>query len=130
MYKASSSTDMDAIATRAPGLPMSYYDVPDAAEAIFSTCIRSHPKRKLEKPYPPVIARTNLGVDVQRKCADIRKKFPEAARRVEAGIKRWNDLYYFFDAVDLWVEGPAFCFSVIHRLGGTSHLHNCQNFWA
>lgn len=105
---------------------MSYYDVPHDAAAVFSTDMQRQPKRKLEEPFPSVIIRTNLPVDIQRKCAELRTRFPEVAIHVE-GIESWTSLYHFFDAVDLWSEGPDFCYFVIHRLGGKSHLYNCRH---
>jgi len=54
--------------------------------------------------------------DVQKKAASLVKKFPDLARTIEP-ITEWYHLYKYFDAYDLWIEGAAFCFFVIHRIG-------------
>ncbi|CZR51812.1 uncharacterized protein PAC_01689 [Phialocephala subalpina] len=105
-----------AVVLPAPGLPLSYYaDIPDQVPAIFSTALETQPKRKLVEPYPLSIIRTDLLGDVQRKCESLWKKFPNETSRVR-NSSDWYQLYRYFDAVDLWVEGPVFCFAVIDRL--------------
>lgn len=133
---------MELISTPPPGLPLSYYDIPDFFRAIFSTSLGSLPKRELVYPYPAVMVRTNLGIDVQRKCQDLWSRFPDQVRMIGplarySGEKAWYELYNFFDAIDLWIETPAFCFSVIHRLAGKFSIppiaifalkdHDCTN---
>ncbi|KUJ23239.1 uncharacterized protein LY89DRAFT_176977 [Mollisia scopiformis] len=117
-FYPSSTAKLDmtaAIPTPAPGLHISFYDLPDAVPAIFSTCMQSRPKRKLVAPYPQTMVRSDLGLDVQRKVKALWERNPVEARKI-IGIQEWFDLYRYFDAVDLWVEGPIFCYSVIFRL--------------
>ncbi|KAF8864903.1 hypothetical protein BDZ45DRAFT_497050 [Acephala macrosclerotiorum] len=105
-----------AVVLPAPGLPLTYYtDIPDEVPAIFSTSLQTQPKRKLIQPYPQSMTRTDLLGDVQRKVDSLWDRFPNEVRRVRH-TENWYALYRYFDAVDLWVEGPAFCFTVIHRL--------------
>jgi hypothetical protein len=60
--------------------------------------------------------RTNLNHDVQKKAAQLARQFPELARGITP-ITDWYHLYRYWDAVDLWIEGAAFCYFVIHRIG-------------
>src|SRR5450432_3034164 len=41
------------------------------------------------------------------------KEHPEVAESVMIPPKAWKDLYNYFDAVDLWKEGPGFLFHVL-----------------
>jgi hypothetical protein len=59
--------------------------------------------------------RSSLEADVLMRCDQLREEFPTIARSVERP-KGWTDLYAFFDAHDLYTEGPLFCFQVVGRL--------------
>jgi len=101
------------------GMPLSFWRTPDNAVSAFSTHLGLYPKRQLpELPdqFPPPVVRSNLNQDVQKKAQSLAKQFPELARGITP-INDWYHLYKYFDAVDLWIEGAAICFFVIHRIG-------------
>jgi len=100
------------------GMPCSFWWTPDNAVAAFSTYLGKYPKRQLPRtePWPVPILRSNVHHDVQKKAASLVKQFPDLARTIEP-ITEWYHLYKYFDAYDLWIEGAAFCFFVIHRIG-------------
>jgi hypothetical protein len=98
------------------GMPVSFWQTPDNAVAAFSTQLGRYPKRQLPRPLPAPIIRSNMNHDVQKKAQSLVKQFPELARRITP-INEWYHLYKYFDAYELWIEGAAFCFFVIHRIG-------------
>ncbi len=98
------------------GMPQSFWRTPDNAAAAFSTQLGRYPKRQLPDPLPPPIARSNMNWDIQKKAQNLVRQFPELARGITP-IHEWYHLYKYFDAHDLWVEGAAFCFFVIYRIG-------------
>ena len=101
-------------------LPAYFYNVPDTARSIFSTILGSKPKRKLQHPRPLPIIRSSMKGDIEPKALQLAKDFPEAVRNITIAPRRWEELYDYFDAVDLWVEGPSFLFYVIHKLAITN----------
>jgi hypothetical protein len=100
-------------------MPRSWYDVPESAAAIFSTRNQTLQKRRLVDPLPPPVIRSELLVDVQNKAALLRHQFPDLILQVRTP-QTWNDLYRYFDGVDLWTETPTFLFHVITSISNTN----------
>ena len=97
-------------------MPTQFYDVPEACLAIFSTNCGAIAKRQLPDPPPPSIVRSDIDGDIQRKATALWQEFPVQIQHVRCPLA-WEDLYTYFDAVDLWTEGPEYLFEVIRYIG-------------
>lgn len=84
--------------------PPSFFILPDDAHASFSTGMSKNPKRPALDPPPPPIARSDLESEIDRKAAHLRAQLPELARTIKTATQ-WAELYGYFDAQDLQVEG-------------------------
>jgi hypothetical protein len=100
------------------GMPATFWWTPSHAVCAFSTQQGRYPTRQLstDQPYPLPVMRTNMNLDIQKKALQLVKQFPELTRAITP-LNDWYHLYRYWDAVDLWIEGAAFCFFVIHRIG-------------
>ena len=96
-------------------LPLSFYDIHESCPAIFSTRLQTLPKRALVEPFPCPIIRSNIQLDIDEKVQQLRDQFPDHARYVQP-VRNWLDLHHYFDAVDLYLDGPDFCYQVLSRL--------------
>ena len=96
--------------------PPHFYKVPTNAPALFSTRRGTIDKKPLLDPLPFIVLRSNDSVEIQAKAALLRKQFPDIAMQV-LPPSRWEDLYKYFDAADLWTEGTWFCYYVLCDLG-------------
>jgi hypothetical protein len=96
-------------------LPVEFYDVPDHCKAIFSTRLGTIPKRKLEVPYPYQIVHSNIKQDVEVKAHMLRGQFPGHICAVKAPTE-WTDLYKYFDAYDIYLEGAEFCIQILYQI--------------
>jgi hypothetical protein len=103
-------------------LPKKFYDnIPHDAPALFSTKNGSREKRQLQSPPPPPVARSDLDHEVKRMAALLRKTLPDVASTIR-NPSSWIDLYYFFDAVDLWVEGAPFLYFVLSHISRDNEI--------
>lgn len=96
-------------------LPAKFYNVPADAPALFSTKNGARAKRQLYNPPPAPVVRSNFDDEVKRMASLLRKELPQIADQIRNPTS-WKDLYYFFDAVDLWVEGAVFLYFVISHI--------------
>jgi hypothetical protein len=96
-------------------LPPSFYSVHESCPAIFTTRLQTLPKRALVEPFPCPIVRSNIQLDIDEKVQQLRDQFPDHARYVQP-VRNWSDLHQYFDAVDLYVDGPDFYYQVLSRL--------------
>lgn len=102
-------------------LPAKFYNVPADAPAMFSTRNGTRAKRQLFTPSPAPIVRSDFDGEVKRMAALLRKELPQVAGLIR-NPGAWKDLYYFFDAVDLWVEGAVFLYYVISHISKDNEL--------
>jgi hypothetical protein len=96
--------------------PMSFYDLPAQAAAIFSTKMGQCEKRSLPKPPPSTVVRSNLDADVAEKAAALEGAFPPHLVRSIKEPRGWKDLYEYFDGHGLYVDGVVFCWHVIGQI--------------
>lgn len=96
-------------------LPAKFYNVPADAPALFSTRNGTRVKRQLLNPPPAPVVRSDFDEEVKRMAALLRKELPQVAGLIRNPTS-WKDLYYFFDSVDLWVEGAVFLYFVISHI--------------
>jgi hypothetical protein len=103
-------------------LPKKFYDnIPRDAPALFSTKNGTRQKRQLHSPPPPPVARSDLDQEVKRMAALLRRTLPDVASTIR-NPRSWIDLYYFFDAVDLWVEGASFLYFVLSHISKDNEI--------
>jgi hypothetical protein len=100
------------------GMPEQFWYTPPNGVCAFSTQNGHFPKRQLPQgeQWPLQIMRSDLQHDIQKKAKTIAKQFPALARGITP-IDNWYHLYKYWDAVDIWVEGPHFLFYVLQCLG-------------
>jgi hypothetical protein len=103
-----------------PGLK--FYKVPDRFPARFSTKNGKIPKRELPLPASPRITRSDVDEEIRCKAATLRDEFPDIARNISKPLSSWFELYDYFDAVDLWREGPAFLFYVLNHISNENRV--------
>lgn len=104
-------------------LPDSFYSNGEAhkSEAKFSTNNGQQEFRGAQNPPPPMIARSDLIAEIIRMEAKLRAQFPEVARLAK-NITRWYDLFDYFDAYDIQLEGPEFLFAVLSHMAAVNHF--------
>ena len=102
-------------------LPAKFYNVPADAPAVFSTRNGIRAKRLLCIPPPAPVVRSDFDQEVKRMAALLRKELPQVAGLIR-NPGSWKDLYYFFDAVDLWVEGAVFLYFVISHISKDNEI--------
>jgi hypothetical protein len=93
-----------------------YRNIPSDALARFSTHNQTRPKRPLVEPLPARIVRSDVGAEISRVANLVRQRLPPDIVRQIQVAENWDDLYDYFDAVDLWVETPVFLFYVINLI--------------
>lgn len=99
-----------------------FYVLPTNSKAIFSTNNGKYEKRSLQNPLPMRVARSDFAKDVEAKFQILWDRFHFNLHDLKPLQKR-EELYQFFDAVDLYVEGIEFCFRVVGMLSDYSqHL--------
>jgi hypothetical protein len=117
--------------------PEDFYILPQRALAIFSTCAGLYPKRELLTPAPDPVVRTDVHGDVEKMAANLCNKFPDHAYDLRPPLT-WYDLYQYFDAVDLWIDGPRFYYLVLyeiynrmeaHRIDAHAQIHAFSKAW-
>lgn len=86
------------------------------APATFSTKCGTRAKRPLPTPPPVPILRSNISEAVSARAEALETEFPKFIRSVDPP-RSWEDLYRYFDAYDLYLEGVDFCFHVITQIG-------------
>jgi hypothetical protein len=98
-----------------PGpLPPTFFtDIPPGSAAIFSTLLGTRPFRPLPNPVPIHAIRSGSGNDIRDKSYDLFKRYLGIAESIVTPPAAWQDLYRYFDATDLWTEGPGFLFHVL-----------------
>jgi len=111
-----------------PSMPREFYNLPKDAPALISSHFGKHPKRELADPPPAPIARSDGPDDIVRKANYFRKQFPIFSRKIRA-LTTWEQLYHFFDAYDLQLEGPAFLFYVINHLANENFAMDRDEAW-
>ncbi|ELR05236.1 hypothetical protein GMDG_01674 [Pseudogymnoascus destructans 20631-21] len=100
--------------------PELFTNFPLNAPAFFSTNLRSRAIRLVPKPAPQYAVRTNDPNDIYERANSYRDKYPDFVHTIQSLPIAWDDLYTYFDPLDIWMEGAGFCFHVIHRLAGTN----------
>src|ERR1700712_5586693 len=106
------------------GMGVDFFQNPPAnARALFSTDLCRTAMRKLPNPLPDFdqlpmpILRSNIPLDVEKKIEALDSVFGLENTKLVTVPKSWLDLYTYFDAVDLWIEGLNFCYHVVDRMG-------------
>jgi hypothetical protein len=102
-------------------LPAKFYNVPADAPAFFSTRNGTRAKRELHSPPPAPVVRSDFDQEVKRMAELLRKELPHVAGLIR-NPGSWKDLYYFFDAADLWVEGAVFLYFVISHISKENEI--------
>lgn len=97
-------------------LPKAFYDLPADSRAVFSTAHGRYPKRNLPEPLPLCITRSNVALDVEKKADALWEPFYYDIYHNLRRPGSWYDLYQWFDAVDLHIEGASFCYFVLLNL--------------
>lgn len=100
--------------------PELFTNFPPNAPAFFSTNLRSRSIRLVPKPAPQYAVRTNDPNDIYERANFYRDKYPGFVHTIQSLPIAWEDLYTYFDPLDIWMEGAGFCFHVIHRLAATN----------
>ncbi|KFY80952.1 hypothetical protein V499_00247 [Pseudogymnoascus sp. VKM F-103] len=100
--------------------PELFTNFPPNAPAFFSTNLRSRSIRLVPKPAPQYAVRTNNPNDIYERANFYRGKYPGFVHTIQSLPIAWEDLYTYFDPLDIWMEGAGFCFHVIHRLAATN----------
>ncbi|OBT64148.1 hypothetical protein VE03_06274 [Pseudogymnoascus sp. 23342-1-I1] len=96
--------------------PELFTNFPPNALAFFSTNFGSRAARLIPNPAPQYAVRTNDPNDICERANYYREKYPEFVHSIQSLPITWEDLYTYFDPLDIWMEGAGFCFHVIHRL--------------
>ncbi|KAG9242882.1 hypothetical protein BJ878DRAFT_147093 [Calycina marina] len=113
-YGSIASRIQVAVATQY-GIPAAFFNVPKQSPCKFSTLNCTKEKRPPLHPAPPMIVRADLPLEIHRKAAELRVQLPQVARSAEKPAD-WPDLYKYYDAQDLQVEGPVFLYYVLNVL--------------
>lgn len=103
-----------------------YHDVPAYHPAVFSTNNGEHEFRSASNPPPPVIARSDIAIEIQRKANNLRNKLPSIAATISEPLGNWKELYKYFDAHDIQVEGPAFLYYVLNQMGHENRMYTAH----
>jgi hypothetical protein len=96
-------------------LPKDFFKLPANAKALFSTNRQKRAKRDLPDPAPAPIVRSNPLNDVYEKANGLWDKYYDEIYELKQPTS-WFDLHQFFDAVDLYTDGPDFCYMLIVHL--------------
>lgn len=104
-------------------LPKSFYSLPANSRAVFSTAHGKYPKRDLPEPPPLCITRSSVALDVEKKAEALWEPFYYDIYNNIRRPESWYDLYHWFDAVDLYVEGASFCYFVLLNLFERMEYH-------
>ena len=96
--------------------PDFFINFPSHAPAVFSTHNGSLPIRHLPAAMPCPVIRTNFRHDVIVTAEKYAAKFPQIVEKLEYLPMVWQDLYHFWDPMDLYVEDPGFLFHVLHLI--------------
>lgn len=102
-----------------------FYVLPADSEAIFSTQNSKYEKRSLSTPPPLRIARSDVAKDVDAKFNTLWDQYRLQLHDLKP-LHREEELYRFFDAVDLYTEGRDFCWKVVARLSNHSQMLGTQ----
>lgn len=94
--------------------PDFFINFPPHAPAVFSTHNGSLPIRRLPSGMPCPVIRTSFRHDVIVTADKYAAKFPQIVEKLEYLPMVWQDLYHFWDPMDLYVEDPGFLFHVLH----------------
>lgn len=120
-----------------PGpLPPSFFtDIPRGSPAIFSTLLGTKPFRPIPHPVPVHAIRSGSENDIRDKSCSLFKRYPTIAESIMTPPTAWPDLYHYFDATDLWMEGAGFLFHVLGYIVkvNVTKLNFLENFareWA
>ncbi|RFU32627.1 hypothetical protein B7463_g3724, partial [Scytalidium lignicola] len=108
-------------------MPREFYEVPGSAPALFSTNRSTLPKRQLQEPLPPRIARSCINIDLALKINYYWTTFPDLMGYVRTP-ENWSDLYQYFDAVDLWTQGPDFLFYLLNTISNINQTREIEIF--
>lgn len=100
--------------------PELFTKFPPNAPSLFSTNLRSRAVRYVPIPAPQYAVRTNDPNDIYERANFYRDKYPEFVHSIQSLPIAWEDLYTYFDPLDIWMEGAGFCFHVIHRLAAVN----------
>jgi hypothetical protein len=100
--------------------PELFKNFPPNALAVFSTNFQNRPVRFVPNPAPQYTVRTYCPTDIFEKAKYYREKYPEFVHSIQQLPVVWEDLYTYFDPLDIWEEGAGFCFHVIHRLAAVN----------
>jgi hypothetical protein len=91
--------------------------IPKDSRALFSTHGGTRPVRSLPDPSPPRVLRTGLyeshESDVRKKAFFLLRTYPDIAQTIVIPPVSWEDLYHYFDGMDIWTEGAWFLFCVL-----------------
>ncbi|OBT83261.1 hypothetical protein VE02_07603 [Pseudogymnoascus sp. 03VT05] len=115
--------------------PELFTNFPANAPAFFSTNFGSRAIRLVPKPAPQYAVRTNDPNDIYERVNFYRDKYPNFVHSIQSLPIAWEDLYTYFDPLDIWMEGAGFCFHVIHRLAAiniekTRQIESFVNEWS
>jgi len=103
---------IEGVMVKAPSLDF-YTAMPDDAPALFSRRYADVAQpRKLVMPAPYHSRSAWSDQKVELVAKDFRRTLPGVCAMVDE-IKRWEDLFMYFDAYDLWGEGAWNLFAVI-----------------
>ncbi|KAL3425490.1 hypothetical protein PVAG01_02281 [Phlyctema vagabunda] len=92
--------------------PRSFYEVPYYSKAMISTCLGQHAKRQLVEPFPAQVTHSDYHADVIEMAYQLRCQHPKLLSSIKTP-RSWNDLYEYYDSVDLWTQGPRFLMCVL-----------------
>ncbi|KFY66986.1 hypothetical protein V496_01816 [Pseudogymnoascus sp. VKM F-4515 (FW-2607)] len=114
--------------------PELFTNFPPHAPAFFSTNFGSRVVRIVPNPAPQYAVRTNDPNDIYERANFYREKYPEFVHSIQSLPIAWEDLYTYFDPLDIWMEGAGFCFHVIHRLAAINiekkrHIESFVDEW-
>ncbi|KFY13711.1 hypothetical protein V492_03086 [Pseudogymnoascus sp. VKM F-4246] len=100
--------------------PELFTNFPPNAPAFFSTNDGSRGVRLVPQPAPQYAVRTNGPNDIDDRAKFYRDKYPQFVHSIQSLPIAWEDLYTYFDPLDIWMEGAGFCFHVIHRVAAAN----------
>jgi hypothetical protein len=115
--------------------PAFFTDIPSDSAAIFSTVYGTRPLRTLPYPVPVHAVRSGSEKDILDKAWSLLETYPEIAQPIFTPPATWQDLYLYFDATDLWMEGAGFLFHVLGfivriNVGTLDCIQNYVRQWA
>ena len=98
-----------------PGaIPSAFFsEIPPQSLAIFSTSLSTRPFRYLPNPAPPHVVRSGNDNDIKNKAWSLLHTYHEVTESIFTPPAAWQDLYHYFDAMDIWTEGAGFLFHVL-----------------